>query len=250
MSKKVLILDSDPNLIVMLEACLSVEDFEVLTVDDGIRGMEVFEKMKPDLVIVDSVLPGMSGYQVVQKIRGTSGPSRKTPIIVTSEKAQIRDLFGSQIDGFLVKPIIPEEFMGMVRETMERYGDKDDDNGPKGNSVIIIGMDPKLLEQVNSYLQVRGFEVFVLTSEIEIMNKIFEARPRLILSEFAEEPDGFNVAAFVNNLKKDPLTERIPFRLLCYEDLVLEADKEFARSVMLMFRGRDDLMKKIEKFLG
>lgn len=249
MSKKVLVLDSDQNLTVMLEACLSVENYEVFSADNGLRGMDAFDKVKPDLVIVDSVLPEMSGYQVVQKIRSTSGPCRKVPIIVTSEKANMKDLFTTQIEGFLLKPIIPDEFMTMVKEIMSRYDDNNKPYKPTGNSVIIIGMNQKLLEQINGYLVVRGIDVHLCTNEIEIMNQIFESKPALIVSEFAEEPDGFNVAAFANSLKKDALTENIPFRLLCYEDLVLEADKEFARSAMIMFRGRDDLIKKMEKFL-
>ncbi|PCI37401.1 MAG: response regulator [Elusimicrobia bacterium] len=107
-SKKiqVLVIDDDEAMIELLEGCLSKIGYEVTTAPDGLKGINAAEKMKPDLVILDLLMPGMHGFDVCQKMR--ENPNLlDTKILISSGKGYAVDVKAAKLlgaDDYIVKP--------------------------------------------------------------------------------------------------------------------------------------------------
>ncbi|HTL48410.1 MAG TPA: response regulator [Verrucomicrobiae bacterium] len=247
MNKKILILDADLNLRTVMAASLGVKGYQVLSCDNGLDGFKMLKKETPDLLILDAGLPKMSGYEVVQKLRTLPDALRKIPVIVMSEKPSMRDLFGpADIHAFLIKPILPGVLLKAVKDSF--------DHGvgffqSREKNVIVIDMDPKVEEIVKSFFQFKGIKAHFFSSEMKIFSKIHDLKPKLILAQYAEEPEGFNLPTFCNKILKDPATANYTCRVLCPMSLVKQADKEFVREALITFTEIQDIPNKLEPFL-
>ena len=80
MGFRILVIEDSPVIRHLIEICLRAEDVDLITRDDGLRGLEAVTTESPDLVILDIGLPGMNGWQVLEAIR--SGTARHVPVVV------------------------------------------------------------------------------------------------------------------------------------------------------------------------
>ncbi|MBF0238646.1 MAG: response regulator [SAR324 cluster bacterium] len=115
--KVVLVVDDEPVNIQVLKNQLRLHNYEVLTAQDGIQGLAILETQPVDLLILDLMMPRMSGYEVCQKIRQRYAPSI-LPIILLTAKNQVDDLvqgLNSGANDYLVKPFNKEELMVRVK---------------------------------------------------------------------------------------------------------------------------------------
>lgn len=93
--QKILIVDDDTNISELISLYLIKECFETQTVEDGESALSAFKTFKPDLILLDLMLPGMDGYQVCREIRKDSN----IPIIMLSAKGEIFDkVLGLELD--------------------------------------------------------------------------------------------------------------------------------------------------------
>ncbi|MDP3920499.1 MAG: response regulator transcription factor [Candidatus Omnitrophota bacterium] len=122
MPKKILIVDDEPNILKALESRLAHEKYAVVIASNGREGYEMAASEQPDLIIVDALMPEMTGYQLVDKLRERTDKMAKVPIIVISARPSIKKFFSIwKIHAFLEKPFGPEDLMARVRECL---GDK------------------------------------------------------------------------------------------------------------------------------
>jgi two-component system response regulator MtrA len=119
MKGRVLVVDDDPALAEMLGIVLRGEGFEPAFVADGARALTTFREFRPDLVLLDLMLPGMSGIDVCKAMRAESG----TPIIMLTAKSDTVDIvlgLESGADDYVVKPFKPKELVARVRARLRR----------------------------------------------------------------------------------------------------------------------------------
>ena len=119
MRATVLVVDDDPALAEMLTIVLRGEGFEAAVVRDGSRAMAAFRDVKPDLVLLDLMLPGMSGLDVCKEIRSESG----VPIIMLTAKTDTVDVvlgLESGADDYVMKPFKPKELTARIRARLRR----------------------------------------------------------------------------------------------------------------------------------
>lgn len=119
--KKALFIDDDETILKMFELALSKADFDVITASDGLIGFEAYLGEKPDIVIVDIAMPGMDGYQVVEKIRASSRDARTLPIIILTAHEQnvmrdYADELGANV--YLTKPVAPSKLLDTMRSLL------------------------------------------------------------------------------------------------------------------------------------
>ncbi len=104
----VLIVDDDPDLLQLLTDGLELlGHFRVVQAVDGIEGLKQYFAVQPDCVIIDVVMPGLDGYQLVKALRGDPA-SAETPLIMLTALAQDKDAFvglAAGADQYLVKPV-------------------------------------------------------------------------------------------------------------------------------------------------
>jgi two-component system response regulator MtrA len=116
---RVLVVDDDPALSEMLGIVLRNEGFEPSFVGDGDGALAAFRSTKPDLVLLDLMLPGTDGIDVCRAIRAESG----TPIVMLTARADTADVvigLESGADDYVVKPFKPKELVARIRARLRR----------------------------------------------------------------------------------------------------------------------------------
>ena len=114
MSARILVVDDDLALSEMIGIVLRSEGFEVSFCADGALAIEAFRDVRPDLVLLDVMLPGMSGVKVCARLREETG----TPIIMLTAKSDPVDVVGgleAGADDYIVKPFNPKELVARIR---------------------------------------------------------------------------------------------------------------------------------------
>lgn len=117
--KKILIVDDDKNLLDVLKYNLLNDGYNVVTADDGIRAIEVARLEKPDLILLDIMLPGLDGLEVCRILR----KEMPTPILMLTAKTQeIDKVVGLEVgaDDYITKPFSIRELMARVRAMFRR----------------------------------------------------------------------------------------------------------------------------------
>jgi two-component system, OmpR family, response regulator MtrA len=119
MKSRVLVVDDDPALAEMLTIVLRGEGFDTAVVGDGTRALPALRELKPDLVLLDLMLPGMNGIDVCKAIRAESG----VPIVMLTAKSDTVDVvlgLESGADDYVIKPFKPKELVARVRTRLRR----------------------------------------------------------------------------------------------------------------------------------
>lgn len=117
---KVLIVDDSPTEMHILKTVLEGQDHEVITAENGEIGVEVATREKPDLILMDVVMPGMNGFQATRKI-SKNPDTAKIPIIMVTTKDQRTDKEWGLRQGasaYLVKPVDKKELVAKVNELL------------------------------------------------------------------------------------------------------------------------------------
>jgi two-component system, OmpR family, response regulator MtrA len=119
MKSRVLVVDDDPALAEMLTIVLRGEGFDTAVVGDGTRALPAVRDLRPDVVLLDLMLPGMNGIDVCRAIRTESG----VPIVMLTAKTDTVDIvlgLESGADDYVVKPFKPKELVARIRARVRR----------------------------------------------------------------------------------------------------------------------------------
>jgi len=116
---KILAIDDEPSILNLVSAYLQAEGFDYHTAEDGVSGLKAFRAFKPDLVILDIMLPGMDGIEVLNRIRRESDAY---VIMLTAKSEEVDKVVGLSVgaDDYLTKPFSPRELMARVKAALRR----------------------------------------------------------------------------------------------------------------------------------
>jgi two-component system response regulator MprA len=120
MAKRILLVDDEPAVLSGLRRALTLEDYEVALAENGETALEVAAARRIDLVVLDLMLPGLSGFTVCRKLRATA-PS--LPILMLTARDTVPDRVAgldSGADDYLVKPFAIDELLARVRALLRR----------------------------------------------------------------------------------------------------------------------------------
>jgi len=114
--KRILTIDDEPDVRAMLKARLESKSYEVIAAADGEEGLEKVEYERPDLIILDVMMPRMDGYTFIREMRNRY-PDLKIPIIVLTAKDKLKDLFEIEgIGDYLTKPYDAQELLQKIEK--------------------------------------------------------------------------------------------------------------------------------------
>lgn len=118
---KILIVDDEPNILRLVEAYLRPEGYELFTAEDGPGGLKAARAHKPDLVVLDIMLPGMDGLEVLSRLRRESNAY---VIMLTAKTEEADKVVGLSVgaDDYLTKPFSPRELVARVKAALRRMG--------------------------------------------------------------------------------------------------------------------------------
>ncbi|MFB2838422.1 response regulator transcription factor [Floridanema evergladense] len=120
-TKKLLLIDDDPNLILLVKDYLEFRGYEVITAENGREALEVLENEIPDLIICDVMMPEMDGYTFVKNVR-ENPLTNWIPVLFLSAKGQSQDKvkgLNTGADVYMVKPFEPEELVAQVESSLK-----------------------------------------------------------------------------------------------------------------------------------
>ncbi len=199
----ILVVDDDENLRRLVAAYLESEGYEVDQVGDADAAFQSVEKHEPDLILLDLMLPGLSGLEVARRVRA----KRPVPILMLTARGSEDDVlegFDAGADDYLVKPFSPKVLVARVRAILRRSG-----IGPQEEERALtvgdISIDRKTRE-----VRVEGREVELTTTEFDLLNVLAE-HPGWVYSreELLEAVWGYNylgdsrlVDVHIANLRK------------------------------------------------
>ena len=185
-NEKILIVDDDQNICELLRLYAEKEGFNVVLAHDGKKAMEVFDAEKPDLMLLDIMLPEVDGLHVCREIRKKS----KCPIIMLTAKGETFDkILGLDLgaDDYVVKPFEAKEVMARIKAVLRRSSKQD----PNEKKVVTFD---KLSINLNNYeLRVDGKQIDTPPKEMELIYHL-ASNPNRVFSrdQLLDEVWGFN----------------------------------------------------------
>jgi two-component system alkaline phosphatase synthesis response regulator PhoP len=124
MAHRVLIVDDEDSIVKLVEYNLTQAGYEVLTADNGVNALETVRAERPDLIILDLMLPGLGGMDVCQRLRreGFTIPI----IMLTAKDDEVDRILGLEMgaDDYVTKPFSPRELVARVKAVLRRSGDE------------------------------------------------------------------------------------------------------------------------------
>jgi len=173
---KLILVDDEPEILTLVRDYLSREGFNVLTAINGTEGMQLIEREKPDLVLLDWMLPGMSGLEMCRHLRETS----TIPIIMlTAKSEEIDRVLGLEFgaDDYIVKPFSLRELAARIKTVLRRSSGVVQENA--ASSVLIRG--ELSIDIAGHKVSKRGQEIFLTPTEFNILH-LLATRPGTVYS--------------------------------------------------------------------
>jgi len=178
MTRKILVVDDEDSIVKIIKYNLEKEGFEVLTACDGEEGYKIASDKKPDLILLDIMMPKMDGYEVCKKIREKSN----VPIIMLTARAEEVDkVVGLELgaDDYVTKPFGNRELIARVKAHLRRTEIKreeaqtSENSGKYGDIVIDFERFEVYKRGEVIYLTVREFELlkFLATQKNQIFSR-------------------------------------------------------------------------------
>lgn len=121
--KCILCVEDEPEMIDLIRLILGRRGFEVKGANGGVEGLRMIHQEKPDLVLLDLMMPDMDGWEVYQQIKADE-KTRGIPVIVVTAKAQSIDkvlgLHIAKVDDYIAKPFQPQELLASVEKVLQK----------------------------------------------------------------------------------------------------------------------------------
>ncbi len=167
--QRILIVDDDDNIAELISLYLMKECYETKIVGDGESALREFPVFKPNLVLLDLMLPGMDGYQVCRELRTSS----QVPIIMLSAKGEIFDkVLGLELgaDDYMIKPFDSKELVARVKAVLRRYQTGSSSLAVSGKQQGEFVEYPDLIVNLTNYsVLYKGRSVDMPPKELELL---------------------------------------------------------------------------------
>lgn len=205
MNRRILLVDDDVKTVDLLRLYLIKDSYRVLTAHDGLTALEMARQKRPDLIVLDGMLPGMDGLDVCRILRAES----KIPIIMLTARATEDDMlrgldYGA--DDYLAKPFSPRELLARVRTVLRRYAHQEEEE--RQAQIVRFG---EIEINFTSYeVMVRGEAVRLTPKEFKLLELLVNepgrafSRTELVEKVFGFDYDGLErtVDVHMMNLRK------------------------------------------------
>ena len=169
MTYHILVAEDDSDIAQLLKLYLEKEGWEVSLAEDGVEAMQIAEKTKVDLAVLDLMMPRMDGWAVTQKLREKS----KLPILILSARNQYSDkVIGLDLgaDDYMTKPFNPLEIIARIKALLRRYYKL----GAAETSPEVLEAGDLVLDQKRMTLTKRGENIPLTPTEFRILSMLME----------------------------------------------------------------------------
>lgn len=190
MSQKILIIEDEDGIIHLISLYLKDAGYTVVVAKDGADGLALHARERPDLVILDIMLPSLDGFEVCRRIRAWA----KTPILMlTARSAEEDRINGLELgaDDYLVKPFSPRELVSRVRAILRRVGvgNQDVPEGRRGGGELpssnkaMLCFPELTIDLLARRVEVHGREIALTPTEFDLLALLAGAPERVFTRE-------------------------------------------------------------------
>lgn len=178
--KRLLLIDDDPNLILLVKDYLEFRGYEVITAENGREALDILEKEVPDMIICDVMMPEMDGYSLVKHVRDDPKTSW-IPVLFLSAKGQSQDRvkgLNTGADVYMVKPFEPEELVAQVESSLKQASRLiQHQNKPDSAPTIQVPFDVELTPTELRVVQyvARGMANREIAEELNVSQRTIES---------------------------------------------------------------------------
>lgn len=252
---KVLLVDDDRTFTALITAVMKKMDCDVVIASNGTEAIQKVAEENPDLIILDVLMPQMTGYEFIQKLRDLQG-IRSVPIIVISSRGSMKEFFADwEVHSFLVKPFTPDDLTAKVRDALKHKFHEvvSVETGPvisgSGKQVLVIGTEDYVNEKIKTFLQAHDFQVELVTDEKGALNEVAHKSVDLVLCKFHEDPSKLDAEMIHKKLLEAQKNRRFIFAVFCDHALNMDAMKTFPPMNIVSYDKIDQLINALGPFL-
>jgi len=122
MGKKILVVEDEMEMVEMLKFRLEANNYEVITAYDGQEALDVIQKDKPDLILLDLMIPKITGYEICKTLKSNER-YKDIPVIIVTARTQEKDMNLAKelcVGACITKPYEPQVLLSKIREILER----------------------------------------------------------------------------------------------------------------------------------
>lgn len=166
--QRILIVDDDDNIAELIAMYLTKECYDTRTCGDGESAVAAFREYKPNLILLDLMLPGMDGYQVCRTIRNES----QVPIIMLSAKGEVFDkVLGLELgaDDYIIKPFDSKELVARVKAVLRRYKIPAPEAPEKAPDINVVQYPDLVINLSNYEVTYMGAAIEMPPKELELL---------------------------------------------------------------------------------
>jgi DNA-binding response OmpR family regulator len=173
----ILVVDDDHKILRLLRIELNAQGFQVIMAERGKDALELIERQRPDLIVLDIIMPGMDGHEVLRRVREKSG----VPVILLTAKGTDSDkIAGLELgaDDYLSKPFNPEELTARVRAVLRRSQVRE---SPANGNQLVCGNI--VIDLARRTVNVDGKSVVLSRTEWQLLQQLCANAGRVMLHE-------------------------------------------------------------------
>ncbi len=172
---KILVIDDEPNIRNLVAAYLKPEGYEVYLAEDGPGGLKAARAFKPDVIVLDVMLPGMDGMELLTRLRRESNVY---VIMLTAKTEETDKIVGLSLgaDDYVTKPFSPRELVARIKAALRRLGSGAPQRDVLSFAHVVIDADARLVE-------VDGEPVSLTALEFDLLKALAENRGRVMTRE-------------------------------------------------------------------
>lgn len=172
---RVLVIDDDHDIRRLMVTVLRRNGLEGIEAGDGPEGIRAFFEQRPSLVVLDLGLPGLDGWEVLDRIRELSD----APVVILSaegrEAEKVRG-FASGADDYVTKPFGPEELLARIRSLIQR-------SGASRAQPLVLADDGLVLDEGRRTVEVRGRPVHLTPTEFDLLVALIRNRDQVVTQQ-------------------------------------------------------------------
>jgi two-component system alkaline phosphatase synthesis response regulator PhoP len=175
---KILVVDDEPSILNLVQAYLKPEGFEVLTASDGPAGLKAARTFKPDLIVLDVMLPGMDGVELLRRLRAES---EVYVIMLTARTEETDRIVGLTVgaDDYVTKPFSPRELVARIKAAVRRMHRGPAEAGAAG----VLSFRHVRIDLGARTVSVDDKPVDLTASEFDLLRALAENRGRVLTRE-------------------------------------------------------------------
>jgi signal transduction histidine kinase/CheY-like chemotaxis protein len=242
--KCVLVIDDDPDAVYLLQENLSPQEFVVIGARNGPDGLRMAREQQPQAILLDILMPGADGWQVLHDLKEDPATSNIPVILLTIvDKKALGFRLGAS--AYLLKPLDPD----VVKETLNQVIEE---TGAQRKRVLVVDDDPNIADMLRQFLPESDFELLSALDGVDGLKALESHRPDIILLDIImPRLDGFG---FIEKMRTNPNMCDLPIIVISAKELNADETTRLREATTLIMKKQgfhgDKLLQEINNVLA